>query len=424
MATPRWRPRALPTAQVNTITVANTWAAADTATLTINSRALVLTVGATVTTTAIATAIKEMLNGDTITGDATRSETGDNVPEFAELVATVSSSVVTVTGSTKGKPFTLTVTENTAGTGTATGAVATAATGPNHWDNVNNWDTGALPADTDTVYIDNSDVSILYGLDQSAIEPAAVYIAMSFTGDIGLPEVDEAGGYAQYRSQYLQLGPAILQVGLGAGTGSRRIKIDSTTDQCALTVMNTGSSNDGLPAFIWKGTHAANALVMRSGQVGVGVFGGEAATLATYKVDDGQLIFGAGVTLSGALVQNGGAIAVNSAIATSLTMLGGTTTIDGTGAVAQLTVRGGTCVYKTTGTLGGATIVSGNGVLDFEQDPSAKTVTNPIDLYGQSAFVLDGEKVVGTLIVDYNEGATAEQVRFGSNIRLTRGVPA
>ena len=424
MATPRWRPKALPTAQVDTITVANTWAAADTATVTINGRSLVLTVGATVTTAAVATAIKEMINGDAITGDATRSETGDNVPEFDEVTATVSGSVVTVTGDTKGRPFTMTATENTAGSGTATQATATAATGPNHWNNALNWDTGSQPADGDTVYIDNSDVSILYGLDQSAIEPAATYIAMSFTGNIGLPEVNAEGGYAEYRSQYLSLGPLILQVGIGPGRGSGRIKINSTTDPCALTVIDTGSSADDLPAFLWKGTDSGNALVMRSGSAGVAVLGAETATFATFKVDGGSLRLRAGVTLSGALVVNDGAVQVNSLIDGSLTMTSGQVTIDGTGNVDQLTVRGGTCVYKTTGTLGGATVVSGNGVLDFEQDPSAKTVTNPIDIYGQACRVLDGDKVVGTLIVDCNEGADPSQVRLGSNVRITRGTPA
>lgn len=424
MATPRWKGKALPVAQVNTIVVALTWAAGDTATLTINGRDLVLTVGATVTTTAIATAIKEMVNGDDITGDATRSETGDNVPEFDEITATVNSSTVTLTGDTKGKPFTLTVTEVTAGTGTATGAVATAATGPNHWDNTDNWDTGALPADGDTVYIDHSDVSIWYGLAQSAIEPAAMYVGLSFTGEIGLPEVNEDGGYPEYRDQYLQIGPVILRIGDGVGNGSGRIKIDCTSDVCALTVVATGNSLDEQPALIWKGTNAANALVMRAGSVGVAIFGGETATLATFRIDGGTIEFGAGVTLSGALQLNDGSAEINSLIDTSLTMLGGTVVIDGTGNVDQLTIRGGTCVYKTTGTLGGATIVSGTGILDFEQDPSAKTVTNPIDVYGEQAQVFDVDKVVASLIVDLNEGARPEQVRWGTNVRLTRGTPA
>src|SRR4051812_9645855 len=117
MATPRWIGAALDVAQVDSITVALTWAANDTLTVTINGRDLVLTVGATTTTASIAQALLEMINGDTITGNATRSETGDNVPEFAGLTATLfSASVVYVTADTEGVPFTMTVTESTAGT--------------------------------------------------------------------------------------------------------------------------------------------------------------------------------------------------------------------------------------------------------------------------------------------------------------------
>jgi trimeric autotransporter adhesin len=426
MATPRWKGKALPVAQVNTITVANTWAAADTVTLTMNGKAIVITIGATVTTAAVATAIKEAINGDTITGNATRSESGANIPEFAEVAATVLNSVVTVTGNTKGKPFTLTVTESTAGSGTATGAVATAASGPNHWNEAKNWDTGSVPVDGDTPYIDNSNVSILYGLDQSAVTLAALYVGQSFTGTIGLPEVNSDGTqYLEYRDQYLAVGATILQIGLGVGEGSGRIKINTGSVQTALSVWNGGQSLDTtLPAILWKGTHASNALVMRGGDVGIAVYGAEVATLATWSVESGRLVLGAGVTLSGALQQNGGDVLVNSLIDGSLTVLDGNTVIDGTGAVDQLTIRGGNVIYNTSGTLGGATVLSGPGVLDFSQDARATSVTNPIDMHGQQCRLADPNKRLGGVVIDLNEGATLAQVDLGSNIRVTRGATA
>lgn len=426
MSNVRWIGAALDVTQVDSITVANTWAAGDTATVTIGTRQIVVTVGATVTTAAVATAIKEAINGDTITGDATRSADGGDIPEFEEVEASLpSASVVYVTGRTAGVPFTMTVTENTAGTGTATRAAVTACTGSNFFDDADNWDTGVVPADTDTIYFDNSDVSVLYGLDQSAIEPAAIYIDQSFTGDIGLPEVNAGGGYHEYRSQYLSLGPAVLKIGGGVGAGSGRVKINSTTDTCALTVYNSGASADGLPAVIWKGTEAANSLVMTGGSLGVAVFGGEAATLATINQSGGELTLGAGVTLSGALTKAGGATVFNSLIDGSLTQTGGDTVINGTGNVDQLTLRGGTVVYNTTGTLGGATVVGGAGVLDFSQNPVAKAVTNAIDGYGTAALILDPLKVVSSLVVDGNEGFDpGSQVQWGINYRLTRAATA
>jgi hypothetical protein len=424
MATPRWAPRALPVAQVDSVTIANTWAAADTLSVTINSRSITLTVGATTTTASIAQALLEAINGSTITGDATRNETGPEIPEFEDLTATLfSASVVHVTGE-EGVPFTMTATEVTAGTGTATRALVTAATGPWHFDNANNWDTGSVPVDGDTIYIDNTDGAILYGLDQSAVEPAAMYIAQSFTGTIGLPETNE-NDYHEYRSQYLTIGPLILQIGAGAGSGSGRIKINSGSDPVALTVFNSGSAVDDVPAILWKGTDATNALVQTGGDLGVAVYGAEAATLATINKSGGSLLCGAGVTLSGALTHAGGGLAVNSAIATSLTQTAGDTLIEGTGAVAQLTLQGGTCVYNTTGTLGGATVVAGDAILDFGQNPVAKTVTNPIDGFGAAARISDPLKVVASLIVDGNRGFDAgTQVAWGTNYRLTRAATA
>lgn len=432
MATPRWTGAALAVFQKDSITVANTWATNDTLTVTIGTRDLVLTVGATTTTTSIAQAVVEMINGAAISGDATRSDVGSNVPEFTEVTATLfSASVVHVTADVAGVPFTMTVTESTVGTGTATRAAVVACTGPNFFDNADNWDTGSVPVDADTIYFDNSSVSVLYGLDQSGIEPAAVYIGLSYTGDIGLPEVND-GGYHEYRSQYLSLGPAILQVGAGTGTGSGRIKINSTADQCALTVFATGSSVEtGLPALIWKGTHISNALVQVGGDVGVAVFGGETATLATINKSGGTLVCGAGVTLSGALAHAGGSMELNSAVATSLTQTAGQTSIHGTGAVAQLSIQGGTVLYNTTGTLGGNTIVGGDGVLDFSGNAIVTQVTNPIDLYGRTSLILDPNRRVwdGTtakkLLVDGNNGADAgTQVAWGPDSRLQRTATA
>lgn len=426
MADKRLTPKALAKAQRDTVTVANTWATSDTGTITINEKDLVLTVGGSFATTDVATALKEMINGDDFTvATHSASETGDNVPEFEEVAATVASSVVTVTGNTKGVPFTLTVSEVTAGTGTLAQATTIAASGPNHWDDIDNWGGFAIPADTDVVYLDNSDTSILYGLGQSTIEPAAMYVAMSYTGDIGLPEVNKKGEYVEYRLTYLEIGPAILQIGLGEGNGSGRIKINSTADQVALTVINTGTSADDLPAFLWKGTHASNVLVQRGGSVGVAVFGAEVATLATVTVDEGDLTLGAGVTLSGAIVVNAGVVRINSKVDGSLTTNGGLVRIEGSADVDQLTIRGGTVVLNTNGTLGGATVISGDGVLDLSEDPRALTaVSAAIDLYGPNCRIIDPHKRLGNVAIDFNEGAQASQVDWGINYRLSRAATA
>lgn len=425
MSSLRWTGTALPVRDVWKLVLGGTWATNDTITLTINTRALVLTVGATVTTASIATALKEMWNGSTISGDATRSNTGNNVPEFAESTASIGATTSTTlfTMNTAGVPMTVSRTISSA-SGTATLTNSTVATGPNFWSDINNWDTGAIPANGDTVYIDNASVDILYGLAQSGVAPAAVYIAQSFTATIGLPEVNAAGGYHEYRATYLALAPVILQIGSGPGQGSGRIKINCGSSACALTVYNSGAALDQVPAILWKGTSASNTLTMIGGNLGVAIFGPEVATLSTVTKSGGDLVTSSGVTLSGALTQAGGTWLGASAIATSFTQIGGLAQFDGTGAVAQLTLRGGTFNYSTTGTLGGATVVSGTSLLDFSLNSVATTISAAIDIYGTAAFVNDHNKRLGSVVVDFNEGALATQVDFGLNYRLSRGATA
>lgn len=422
MSDVRWIGAALDVYQNDSITCAATWATGDTVVVTIGTRDITITLGATQTAAAMASGISEAINGETATTGTTRSYDGDEIPEFAEVEASLfSSTVVHVTARTAGRPFTMSVVETTAGDGTATEATVTACTGSHFWSNADNWSGGVVPADTDTVYIDNSSVSILYGLDQSAIEPAAMHVGLSFTGEIGLPEINAEGGYYEYRSQYLSIGPAILKIGAGDGNGSGRIKINTTADACALTVFASGASADALPAVIWKGTEATNSLNLQGGSLGVAIFGAEVATLATINQSGGSLVCGAGTTLSGALTKSGGTTEFNSAIATSLTQTGGETEIYGTGAVALLVLQGGSVLYNTTGALGGASIVSGSGVLDFSGHAVTTTVTLAIDLHGSSSRLLDPNKRTGALVVDLNQGASLSQIERGLNQRVTFG---
>jgi hypothetical protein len=61
-------------------------------------------------------------------------------------------------------------------------------------------------------------------------------------------------------------------------------------------------------------------------------------------------------------------------------------------------------------------------VLDFRRDFRSKTVTNPVELYGDAADVQDPYKVVSSLVVDCNE--TTRMEGLGRNVRITRGTVA
>lgn len=412
MANTRWQPGALTTPQVGQITYA-TYDVTTTYGVTIGGKSY-STVGTGGSITTTVAALLALVQAST-------------EPEFTEVTWTASVGVLTYTvpAGGAGKPVTVTGTV-AGGTGTQTPAAVTANSGLNVWDAASNWSLAAAPVATNAVFIDNSNVSILYDLSQAGATLASGTIAQSFTGTIGLPKTNRDGApYNEYRTDYLTVDCTSWIIGRGPGLGSGRIKINSGTVQTAVVVENTGTSAEiPLESFLWKGTHASNAMTVRGGSVGIGVFGGEAATLLTLAVEgNARVRIGAGVTL-GTLTVNGGTVEVNCAIGTSLVVNGGTVTINGTGAIAALAQGGGTIVYNTTGTLGGNPTVGGAGRLDFSQDPrTGKTVTNPITIYGTAARVDDRNKVVtggSGLVVVCSQGATSAQVNWGPNATLTR----
>jgi hypothetical protein len=229
------------------VVVSGAWVAGDTITLTVGVRDILITLGATVSTPSIANAIVAAWNGDPVNSDETRSATGDDVPEFAEATAAIgaTTSTVLVTMEDAGMPLGFSASRVTASTGAVTVTNPTPAAGPQFWTGADNWDNG-VPADGDTVYLDNLAESIRYDLDHSDIEPAAVYIDQSFTGDVGLPEVNEAGGYHEYRSQYLSLGPAALVIGRGRGAAAGASR--STRPP---TSARSPSTTAGLPGMVF-----------------------------------------------------------------------------------------------------------------------------------------------------------------------------
>lgn len=554
MADCRWKGKALARAEVQTLTLGGTWQAGDTITFAIpdtsSGKQFTLTIGATVTTTAIGTAIAEAwnaANGDDLATDYSATEYGANIPEFDEITAAAASSTtVTFTHDTKGTPFTLAVSRVTAVSGSVSLTTTTAATGPNHWDNAVNWSGSALPvtgvneiqtltitgtptggdftitysgqttaaiafdasaaavqsalealsniavgdvscgggalpgtpvtitftgtlgyqnvalatttdsltggtapasaiATTtagvtgDRVFFDNSDVPVKYALDQSAIVLSWLQIDQSYTDNaaIGLPEVNSDGDeYLEYRDQYLKIGVVsptgipVLVVGLGNGDGSGMLKINTGSLRTDALIVATGDpDDDNIGAFIWKGSHASNTLVIRGdSSVAVAPYGGDTATVATLTADgSAEVLLGLGASVATATLRGQSQARINGAITTSLTTLSQSqATIEGAGAVAQLYARDdSTVAYNSTGTLGGNTALSGNAVLTFDGDPRAKTVTNPIEIYS-NAQVIDTNVVAngsGSLVLDFNE-TTPPGLQLGRNIRLTRGAVA
>jgi hypothetical protein len=410
MATLRWKPASLNKKQTYTITVANTWAQNDTATITIDNVAFIVTIGTLVTTAQVATTIQQALSGTTLT-DTSASCTiavADGgaalIPQFSEFTATVSSSVVTLTGNgtgaLAGRPFTVTVTETTAGTGTASGAAGTTATSQYHASEADNWGNAQI-ADNDTVVWDEGLLDTRYDLStytagSSTCQPAAITKTKKYSGNVGLAETNvdnSAKPYPEYRTpKYFTTDDNSVEMAVnletGEGPGSGRFKLDAGAGQMTCTIFGRGSrAETGIPCILLKGTHASNVVRNIAGDVGIAYFSGETATVATLVTGEGPTSSaytecGSGVSLTTATL-NGGTQYTASAMTTANQNAG--VWYHRLGTITTLNVNGGT-FYPT----GAATITTLNlfGTLDCTKGNVAFTVTNALQLY-KGAKIID-----------------------------------
>lgn len=397
MATLTWLGNAAAVRQIDTVTVANTWATSDTATLTINGKDLVVTIGADVTTVQVAAAIRDAWNATSRLDsegatDATSNFGGQEFGEFAEVTASIdpdATSVVVLTANRAGVPFTLSVTETTAGSGTATEATTQAATGPNHWNNVDNWDTGAVPVSDDTVVFRDSDVSCLYGLPNGTLE-VTILQYQSFVGAVGLPPINrtnQAKPYAEYRQRYVRLDDAgsgtniAHRFGIGqVGGGCPLFNLKHSTVKCSPVVYNTGTPQ--IP-----GGKALNICCTAATST-INIVG------ATSSVDFSSQDGGTAAFLT--VVQTGGDSRCIQGIHTTngtVDMRGGTMLVGGTGAIASMAVGPGMLrLENQTGTISSITCLTG-GVVDYA---STATIT---DLYIVSGGTFDARSGAGTYTI-------------------------
>jgi len=239
-----------------------------------------------------------------------------------------------------------------------------------------NWGGGAAaaaPVNGDDIHLEDSNQSMLTGLDQSAVALASLNIAKSFTGVIGT-----ASAYLQIGSVAVKIG---YQYGPGEASGSGMIKLDlGSVTAATVVVFDAGSSSDStVPSILLKCANAATTLEVRKGEVGVAFYTGETSTLATINsgfVDnvesDAKIYIGAGVTLT-TLTKKGGKCLLRCA-ATTVNNYAGELTTEGAGAIATLNVKDGTVFSNSVGTITNCNI-SSKGTVDFTRSAQARTVT-------------------------------------------------
>jgi hypothetical protein len=269
------------------------------------------------------------------------------------------------------------------------------STGKHYWDNAANWDTGAVPVTGDTVWIENSDVSILYGLAQSAVTLAALNIDLSFAGTIGLPDYTDTG-YYEYRAKELAIGATLQNWGSGIGGGSILIRINNGSVATTGVQIDSGRSNDEtVAANQWRGTHASNNWTVLRGEFGAAIYGGQAATLASFEMgspdaedptSDLLCEIGDGVTLTTLTVQ-GGVLSLYCTVGGNFRGTAGIVNVYRAAAITGTsTIAGCRLNWLSSGEMTGAVDVSAGGFLDFSQDPRGRTVAGQLTAHAGSTL--------------------------------------
>lgn len=248
------------------------------------------------------------------------------------------------------------------GTATNTTTTVTAATGPNFWDEADNWHGGVVPASGDTV-IAETDVPILYHIDNGSVNlnAAAALAELRIGGGqvVGLPEYDERG-YSNrgYRPTYLECPATILNVRSDGGL----LKFDTIDAATTVNVFLTGAATEASigKALLWKGRHASNVFNLIGGSAAIDPINEDTATstgtctVATVRCVSGpdapgDLWIGADVAVT-TLSQGSGTVVTDSAI-TTVNKSGGDLTVRGSVAMTTINNDGGTVFYNSSGTI-------------------------------------------------------------------------
>jgi hypothetical protein len=405
VATSRWIPKAVNIKQVATGVVAGDWAQNDTVTITCDGVDFVITIGTLTSTAQVATTIKQAFEGETLTDTAAScvppiSDKGAKaIPQFREVTATVSGSTVIFTARTAGKPFTMSATESTVGSGTFTFTnAATSSSGKHDISIAKNLSAGSVLTDGDELVIDIGNVDIKYGLALGC-QLAMLRKTKSFTGNIGLPEtnVDENSfPYPEYRTKYLTTdddsGTTVFNLEEGSGQGSGRVRIDAGAGQAVVNVYGKGTrAENSVPCILFIGSNAANELNNYAGDVGVAFYGDETAELSTVRHGDGatseaQTYLGPGVDLSSAtLYVNGGTITTNSEFDELNQIAGSHYHYAGDG--ETLNIDGGTFYEMASGSTYTTVSVGPKGTFNASKGVGPFTITDPVELHAGAKFL-------------------------------------
>lgn len=424
MAICRWVGLAVAIVDKWTITVAGTWASGDTVTISIGNKDLVITLGASASTVVadIATEIANAINASVNTPGTgfTWSHAGQQFPEFQEIGSTGAvavGAVVTITSTIAGVPIGLVVTEVTAGDGTATEANTQAATGPEHLDNADNYQGGVLPADNDTLYFDNGNVSAKYGLTYFRTNSIDlnVIIKDDWLGQLGLPVIRESFSvtYAEYRQRYFQMRGTLKNLsiigGVSGATNQGNLWIDCQDQQLtSIQVKSRRGAGGTTPKIFIAGSDASNEhadFVVMSGCVSIEPDDAQTNSSKYFKAttwligsestgdSDCVVYIGANTRLSAGTVLSigGGTVITEAATKASGTdirvkIIGGSLELKSAGTEGEISIDLGATLFVSPLVAGGTIdLLTVKGTLDCRRTNIGKLAT-ALKIYGGASY--------------------------------------
>lgn len=308
-------------------------------------------------------------------------------PQIQEVTATTDDTYVYLTANTPGVPFTQT--SSATGTSAAlTTSTTTANKSTNDWADTLNWAGGTIPIDTDDVIIENTPESILYNLDQSTILLASLTIRETFTGTIGLPNVND-NGYYEYRDTVLTLeGATALTITHNSGDSAQRFRITVGANNCALVINGPIDSTPSSYGVVeWDAGTGTHTISINNGSVSIAPDTQDAVTVSSLSAVDSAVLSGPSATITTANL-DGQCSALFGKSPTTLNMDGASTAQIQSGACTTLDLVRGSVIWQ-----GGAITtltVSPTATFNANEDKAAITITNATLHY--NGTILDANK--------------------------------
>lgn len=219
------------------------------------------------------------------------------------------------------------------------------------------------------------------------------------------------GRFTNGLGHYFRIDPDLVRLE-GSGT---LCMLDIGSAAIAPYIAHTGTPTTGYRAVYIKGS-AITTLFIDKGNVGVAVLDGDTATITKIQIgyvstqaSDATVYIGSGVTLT-TLDQGGGTCELGCA-ATTVNLASGSTllTTVGSGAITTVNVYGATADLRSTGTITNLNVYGGTVRLDKSR--TARTITNTT-FYGDCT-VYDGSWITYTNAPTFSTPCTVTRYRVG-----------